>query len=70
MQFKVDENLRSDAADLMRQHGHDALTVREQGLRGSADADVAAVCKQEARALVTLYRDKCICPGLFATMKN
>ena len=57
MKFKVDENLHSDAADLMRQYGHDAFTVREQGLRGSANADVAAVCKQEARALVTLDLD-------------
>jgi hypothetical protein len=29
MQFKIDENLHSDAADLLRQHGHDALTVYE-----------------------------------------
>ncbi len=33
MQFKIDENLHADAADLLRQHGHDALTVFEQGLR-------------------------------------
>jgi hypothetical protein len=30
MRFKVDENLHSDFADLLRQHGHDALTVYEQ----------------------------------------
>ena len=27
MQFKIDENLHSDVADLLRQCGHDALTV-------------------------------------------
>jgi hypothetical protein len=31
MQFKIDENLHSDAGELLRQHGHDALTVYDQG---------------------------------------
>jgi predicted nuclease of predicted toxin-antitoxin system len=57
MQFKIDENLHSDAADLLRQHGHDALTVYEQGLRGGADTDIASVCRQEGRAIVTLDLD-------------
>ena len=57
MQFKIDENLHSDAADLLRQHGHDALTVHEQGLRGGADSDIADVCRQEERAIVTLDLD-------------
>ncbi|MCO6455102.1 MAG: DUF5615 family PIN-like protein [Pirellulaceae bacterium] len=57
MQFKIDENLHSDAADLLRKHGHDALTVREQGLRGRADSDIAEVCRQEERAIVTLDLD-------------
>ena len=57
MQFKIDENLHSDAADLLRQHGHDALTVHEQGLRGHTDMDIANVCQQEARAIVTLDLD-------------
>lgn len=57
MLFKVDENLHSDAADLLRQHGHDALTVRDQGLRGHVDSDVADVCRRESRALLTLDLD-------------
>ena len=57
MQFKIDENLHSDSADLLRQHGHDALTVHEQGLRGGADSDIADVCRQEERAIVTLDLD-------------
>lgn len=57
MQFKIDENLHSDAAELLRQHGHDALTVHEQGLRGGADSDIADVCRQEERAIVTLDLD-------------
>ncbi len=54
MQFKVDENLHPDVADLMRQHGHDAVTVYDQGLQGALDADVADVCRRESRALITL----------------
>jgi len=57
MQFKIDENLHADAADLLRQHGHDAMTVHEQGLQGEADTDIASVCRHEARAIVTLDLD-------------
>ena len=57
MQFKIDENLHSDAADLLRKHGHDALTVQEEGLRGGIDSDIADVCRQEDRAIITLDLD-------------
>ena len=57
MQFKIDENLHSDVADLLRQCGHDALTVVDQGLRGHSDGEIAGVCQREARALITLDLD-------------
>jgi len=57
MRFKVDENLHPDVADVLRQDGHDALTVYEQGLRGHADGDVAGVCQRESRAILTLDLD-------------
>ena len=57
IQFKIDENLHTDAAALLRQHGHDALTVHDQGLRGGADCDLAQICRQEKRAIVTLDLD-------------
>jgi predicted nuclease of predicted toxin-antitoxin system len=57
MQFKIDENLHVDAAELLRQHGHDTMTVHEQGLQGGADADIANVCRQEGRAMITLDLD-------------
>lgn len=53
MRFKVDENLHEDVADWLRQQGHDALTVHDQGLRGSADAVIAEVCRLEGRAILT-----------------
>ena len=57
MQFKVDENLPFEVADLLRQEGHDAITVPEQHLSGSSDPDIAAICRQERRALITLDTD-------------
>ena len=42
---------------MLRQAGHDAITVLEQHLGGSADPDIASVCQREGRALVTLDSD-------------
>ncbi len=55
--FKTDENLPVEAAALLKEHGLDAATVIEQKLGGRPDPDVAAVCKAEGRALVTLDLD-------------
>ena len=57
MQFKVDENLHSDVTFLLRQHGYDAMTVVEQGLRGHPDRLIADVCREEKRAIITLDLD-------------
>jgi predicted nuclease of predicted toxin-antitoxin system len=57
MDFKVDENLHETAAALLRQHGHNALTVFDQGLQGHADQDIATACKNEARVLISLDLD-------------
>lgn len=63
MPFKLDENLHPDAAEFLRQSGHDAVTVYEQGLRGFHDSDIAKVCGREQRSLVTLDLD-------FADVRN
>lgn len=57
MPFKTDENLPIEVAELLRQHGHDALTVGDQQLAGHPDVDVARVCRAEQRALITLDLD-------------
>ncbi len=54
MKFKIDENLPVEVAELLRQAGYDAVTVVEQHLGGSPDPNVARVCQQENRALITL----------------
>lgn len=53
MQFKIDENLHEEVAELLRHEGHDAISVFHQQLAGSSDQSIAAVCQREARALIT-----------------
>ena len=54
MRFLLDEMYPPSAAALLRErHGRDADHVTEVGLAGVDDADVAAVARQENRALVT-----------------
>ncbi len=57
MQFKLDENLPFELADLFRKAGHDAVTVLEQGLGGARDSDLASACIHEGRAIVTFDTD-------------
>lgn len=57
MQFKVDENLPSEVAGILRAAGHDAVSVIDQQMSGAADPNVATVCREERRTLVTLDLD-------------
>ena len=57
MRFKIDENLPRDVADLLRQHGYDAMTVFEQGMSGQPDEVVTQTCQREQRALISLDLD-------------
>ena len=57
MQFKIDENLPVEIAELFVNAGHDAKTVNEQQLKGTKDPVLIAVCKSEHRVLVTLDTD-------------
>ena len=42
---------------MLRRVGYDAVTVFEQHLGGSPDSDIASICQEEGRALVTLDTD-------------
>jgi len=57
MNFKIDENLPVEVAELLKQAGYDATTVSEQNLIGTSDANLAAVCKKEKLTMVTLDTD-------------
>ena len=57
VEFKIDENLPSEACLILRGAGHDAVSVLDQQLGGYPDSDIAAVCRSELRVLVTLDTD-------------
>jgi predicted nuclease of predicted toxin-antitoxin system len=57
MRFKTDENLPSDVAELLNQHGHNAESVWQEKLSGTPDENLASVCQKEQRALLTLDTD-------------
>ncbi len=57
MKVKVDENLPREAADLLREAGHDAITVVAEGLSGRSDGTIAAAIRREGRDLLTFDVD-------------
>ena len=57
MRFKLDENLPVDLAEMFREAGHDAVTVLDQHLVGARDSDLASVCRDEGRGIVTFDTD-------------
>lgn len=54
MRFKLDENLPAELAGDLRQLGHDAATVTQEGLSGTEDSTVVAAANAEGRVLLTL----------------
>ena len=57
MQFKIDENLPLEIADLLVGASYDAKTVNDQQLQGIKDPILIDVCRTEHRVLVTLDTD-------------
>ena len=57
MQFKIDENLPVEIADMLINAGHDAKTVFDQALQGIQDEALINICNGENRILVTLDMD-------------
>jgi predicted nuclease of predicted toxin-antitoxin system len=57
MKFKLDENLPTEAAVMLHEAGHDALTVIDQNMGRKADEYIVDICLQERRALITLDLD-------------
>jgi predicted nuclease of predicted toxin-antitoxin system len=54
MRFKTDENLPEEFAGMLRDAGWDALSVAQQGLGGTDDNRLGAICVAESRILITL----------------
>jgi predicted nuclease of predicted toxin-antitoxin system len=57
MQFKIDENLPAEIAELLLENGYDTKTVLQQELIGAKDEVLINICKQENRIFVTLDTD-------------
>ncbi len=57
MKFKLDENLGSRTQATLRSHGHDAESVKEEGLSGAPDSALYEACCAEGRCLLTLDLD-------------
>ena len=57
MRCKLDESVPIDAAELLRQAGHQCETVYTEGLSGASDEHLIRVCRSEQRVLITLDLD-------------
>lgn len=53
MRFLIDEDLPRSAGDLLHRFGHKAVDVRDVGLRGARDSEIAAYAKKENLCLLT-----------------
>jgi len=57
MKIKFDQNMDPRGAAILKQAGHDVLTIKEQNLTGARGEVIAEVCQKESRCLVTLDLD-------------
>lgn len=57
IKFKVDENLPREVTETLVAAGFDAISVVDQRLGGRPDLHVAKICRDEARAILTLDVD-------------
>lgn len=54
MRVKLDEDVPLRVRALLAEHGHQAVTVREEGLGGASDPEVLRAARAEGRMLLTL----------------
>ena len=55
--FVVDENMPRSTAQVLREAGHEAVDVRDAGLRGADDVEVFAFAQSSNAVLLTADRD-------------
>jgi predicted nuclease of predicted toxin-antitoxin system len=56
MRWIVDENVSATVVNILRERGHDVVSVKES-LRGTGDAHILALAQTEQRVLVTHDKD-------------
>ncbi len=57
MRIKLDENMPTDLAELLRQMGHDAHTCHDENLCGEEVGSIARAAISESRILITFDLD-------------
>jgi predicted nuclease of predicted toxin-antitoxin system len=63
MRFLIDEDLPRSAADVVRRYGYEVVDVRDIGLRGAKDPQIARYVQDEQLCLITADFD-------FADVRN
>ena len=63
MRFLIDANMPRFTAELLKRYNHEAVDVRDIGMGGAADSDIAAYAQQNRLVLVTRDFD-------FANIRN
>lgn len=53
MRFLIDEDLPRSVGDLLRRYGHEAVDVRDIGLRGAKDSQIAFYAQNKSLCIVT-----------------
>ena len=53
MHFLIDADLPRKVTELLRRHGHEAVDVRDIGLRAAPDAEVAAYARRQGLCLIS-----------------
>lgn len=53
MRFLIDEDLPRSTDSLLRQHEHEAIDVRDIGLRGAIDTEIAAYAQKHGLYLLS-----------------
>ena len=53
MRFLIDEDLPRSLSDLIRRYGHEPTDVRDTGLKGAKDAQIAAYAQKQGLCLIT-----------------
>jgi predicted nuclease of predicted toxin-antitoxin system len=64
LKFKVDENLPTEYAPILREAGFEADTVSDEKLSGAGDSVLSERCRAEDRVLMTLDLDFAKCPSI------
>ena len=57
MKLLMDENMPREAADLLRNLGHDVKSIQDLNLQGTTSGDIYRLIQAEERILVTLNLD-------------